>query len=109
MPNEDRPAPPFLDHPIWLALEPYTIGPNDAAFAGRLARANGWSEAHAGRVIGEYKRFCFLAAVSGHAVTPSDAVDQAWHLHLTWSRDYWGSFCPDVLGRPLHHEPSGSG
>jgi hypothetical protein len=42
-------------------------------------------------------------------VTPSDAVDQAWHLHLTYSRDYWERFCPEVLGRPLHHEPTAGG
>jgi hypothetical protein len=42
-------------------------------------------------------------------VTPSDAVDQAWHLHLTYSRDYWQRFCPDVLGRELHHQPTEGG
>src|SRR4051812_12714825 len=111
MPGKDKPVPSCADHPVWLALETYTIGPNDAAltFAERLARENGWSAAHAERVIGEYKRFCFLAVVAGHTVTPSDAVDQAWHLHLTYSRDYWERFCPSVLGRPLHHEPSGGG
>ena len=36
--------------------------------------------------------------IAGHEVTPSDAVDQAWHLHLTYSRDYWQVFCPKVLG-----------
>ena len=33
-------------------------------FAGRLARENGWSRAYAERVIGEYKRYMFLAACS---------------------------------------------
>jgi len=99
------------DHPVWAALFPYTIGPPEAAlpFAGRLARENGWSDAHAARVIEEYKRFCFLAATVDHPVTPSDAVDQAWHLHLTYSRDYWERFCPDILGRPLHHGPTAGG
>ena len=60
-------------------------------------------------MIGEYKRFCFLAATAGHPVTPSDAVDQAWHLHLTYSRDYWERFCPEILGRPLHHGPTEGG
>lgn len=103
--------PAALDHPLWVALLNYSIGPDDAAlsFAARLARENGWSEAEAERVIGEYKRFCFLAVTAGHEVTPSDAVDQAWHLHLTYSRDYWERFCPDVLGRPLHHGPTAGG
>jgi len=99
------------DHPVWAALSPYIIGPQDAAlpFAERLARDNGWTGAHAQRVIEEYKRFCFLAATVDHQVTPSDAVDQAWHLHLTYSRDYWERFCPEVLGRPLHHGPTAGG
>ena len=84
-----RPADSYLEHPVWVALDPYVIGPATAAlpFAERLARENGWSRSHAERVVGEYKRFCFLAATAGHTVTPSDAVDQAWHLHLTYSRD----------------------
>ena len=99
------------DHPVWTALSHYIIGPDDAAlpFAARLARENGWSVARAARVIEEYRRFCFLAVTAGHEVTPSDAVDQAWHLHLTYTRDYWERFCPEILGRPLHHGPTAGG
>lgn len=101
----------YADHPVWAALSRYTIGPEDAAlsFAQRLARENGWSDDTAERVIAEYRRFCFLAVTAGHEVTPSDAVDQAWHLHLTYSRDYWERFCPTVLGQPLHHGPTAGG
>lgn len=99
------------DHPVWTALSHYTIGPDDAelSFAERLARENGWSLAEADRVIGEYKRFCFLAVTADHPVTPSDQVDQTWHLHLTYTRDYWERFCPQVLGRALHHGPTAGG
>jgi hypothetical protein len=98
-------------HPVWQSLSHYIIGPDDAAlsFAERLARENGWSAATAARVIEEYCRFCFLAVTADHQVTPSDAVDQAWHLHLTYSRDYWERFCPEILGRPLHHGPTAGG
>lgn len=101
----------YRDHPVWASLFPYNIGPDDAAlsFAARLARENGWSAGHAARVIGEYKRFCFLAVIGDREVTPSDAVDQAWHLHLTYSRDYWERFCPEILGRSLHHGPTAGG
>ena len=96
------------DHPVWQALSSYKIGPDDVplGFAQRLARENGWPELFAHRVIGEYKRFCFLAVTAGQDMTPSDEVDQAWHLHLTYSRDYWERFCPQVLGMPLHHGPT---
>jgi len=79
------------------------------SFSARLARENGWSAATAERVIEEYRRFVFLAATGDAPATPSDAVDQAWHLHLTYTRDYWQRFCPDVLGRALHHGPTAGG
>ena len=96
---------------LWHRIKAHTIGPPDASltFAARLARENRWSLPHAERVIGEYKRFCFLAITAGHEVTPSDAVDQAWHLHLTYSRDYWQNFCPNVLQSDLHHGPTKGG
>ncbi|MCB2059776.1 MAG: hypothetical protein KDE21_04670 [Novosphingobium sp.] len=101
----------FSSHPVWQALSAYTIGPEGAelTFEQRLARENGWSAAEAARVLEEYKRFCFLATTAGHPVTPSEAVDQAWHLHLAYSRDYWQRFCPNVLGRELHHGPTAGG
>ena len=108
--HDESPAS-YRQDPLWAALSPYSIGPDEAAlsFAQRLARENGWRLAAAERVIGEYKRFCYLAMRAGHPVTPSDAVDQAWHLHLTYSRDYWERFCPEVLGMRLHHGPTAGG
>lgn len=99
------------DTALWHRIAAHTIGPPDASltFAARLARENRWSAAHGERVICEYKRFCYLAVTAGHEVTPSDAVDQAWHLHLTYSRDYWGVYCPQVLGTDLHHGPTQGG
>ena len=102
-------AEPLSD--LWQRLAHYTVGPDEAAlsFQQRLARENRWDSAFAARVITEYKRFCYLAATAGHEVTPPDAVDQAWHLHLTYSRDYWDEFCPHVLRAPLHHGPTAGG
>lgn len=69
---------------------------------------NDWSQEFALRVVEEYKRFAYLAFTAGHEVTPSDEVDQAWHLHLTYTRHYWGPF-KDALGGPLHHGPTKGG
>ncbi len=106
-----RPAPSAPDHAVWQRLAPYIIGPGDASldFVARLARENGWPRATADRVFAEYKRFVFLAVTEGGQMTPSDAVDQAWHLHLAYTRDYWDRFCPDVLGTLLHHGPTAGG
>lgn len=102
---------PPQDHNLWDTISACRIGPADPIFPfeARLARENGWTLDHARRVVGEYRRFCFLAITSPDQATPSDAVDQAWHLHLTYSRDYWDRFCPHILGRPLHHEPTRGG
>ena len=77
-------------------------------FSRRLARDNHWPQELADRVIDEYRRFVFLAMAAGHPVTPSDQVDQAWHLHLLYTREYWGDFT-DLLPRPLHHGPTHGG
>lgn len=92
-------------------LEAMRIEPEgaDRTFVSRLAEENGWTPAYAERVLNEYRRFLFLAVTAGHAVTPSDEVDQAWHLHLAYSRHYWGELCPQILGRPLHHGPTAGG
>jgi hypothetical protein len=76
------------------------------SFSQRLANDNGWSLQFAQQAIEEYKKFAFLAVVAGHPVTPSDQVDQVWHLHLTYTRSYWEDFCSQVLQTPLHHEPT---
>jgi hypothetical protein len=110
--NESPPRAASLSQdPRWVALSCYQIGPVDVAlsFEARLARENGWTADHAARVMTEYRRFAYLAATMNHPVTPSDAVDQAWHLHLTYSRDYWERFCPEVLGHALHHGPTAGG
>jgi uncharacterized protein (TIGR04222 family) len=81
----------------------------ELTYAQRLVRENGWRLAYAQRVIEEYKRFVFLAMTAGHVASPSEDVDQAWHLHLTYTRSYWDGMCRGVLGRPLHHAPTKGG
>jgi hypothetical protein len=84
-------------------------GQSAFTFTKRLARDNGWSWKYAERVIEEYKKFMFLAVVADHPVTPSEHVDQAWHLHLIYTRSYWDDFCGQVLGTPIHHGPTKGG
>jgi hypothetical protein len=93
---------------LYLRLQSYCFdAPGGAvAFAAKLACEQGWSVAKSERVLGEYRRFLFLALEAGHPVSPSRAVDLAWHQHLLDTRSYWHEFCPRVLGRPLHHTPS---
>jgi len=89
-------------------IETLALGQMDAAlsFERRLAAENGWSEVFAIRVAQEYRRFLALIAISNEELTPSDAVDQAWHLHMVYTRDYWQGLCRDIVGRDIHHEPT---
>jgi uncharacterized protein (TIGR04222 family) len=96
---------------LWQRIEAFRIGesPSALTFVQRLARDNRWTLEYAWRVHNEYKRFAFLSVVAEHPVTPSEDVDEAWHLHLLYTRSYWDDFCPRVLGRVLHHEPTRGG
>ncbi len=96
---------------LWQRIFAFSLDQagSELPFSRRVARENGWPMDYAQRVIEEYKCFAFLATVAGHPVTPSDPVDQVWHLHLTYSRSYWEDFCPNVLGKALHHEPTRGG
>jgi hypothetical protein len=78
-------------------------------FTRRLAREQGWTHAFAGWVVRESRRFLYLAMAAGHPVTPSEEVDQEWHLHLVYTRRYWQTLCKEILGRVLHHEPTSGG
>ncbi len=92
-------------------LESFEIGsPSDGlTFAHRLARENNWSIAFSKSVVIEYKRFIYLIAISDHQMTPSDQMDQAWHLHMTYTRSYWVDLCRNTLGFELHHNPTKGG
>jgi uncharacterized protein (TIGR04222 family) len=96
---------------LYQRLQDFTFDRPDAqfSFSQRLAREQNWSPLYTQRILTEYKKFAFLAVVADHPVTPSKQVDQAWHLHLTYTRSYWQEFCPEVLGQPLHHEPTNGG
>jgi len=78
-------------------------------FTSRLAREQGWTHAFAAQVIDEYKHFVALMVLAGHPVTPSEEVDQVWHLHLLYTQSYWHDLCCDLLGQDLHHGPTKGG
>lgn len=104
--------PPLLaaHSELWASLLAFDLdGAAQFSFSKRLARDNGWSATFAQRVALEYKKFLYLAATCGHPVTPSDEVDQAWHLHLVYTRSYWDDLCGQVLGFSLHHGPTKGG
>ena len=76
-------------------------------FIKRLQSENCWSEEKTLLAIEEYKKFMFLAAVCEKAVTPSEEIDQVWHLHILHMEDYH-SYIND-LGRKIYHGPTKGG
>ncbi|MBM2770485.1 TIGR04222 domain-containing membrane protein [Burkholderia anthina] len=100
-------VPTDAQQALLARLQAYSPDDPNAAlpYSRRLADAQGWTHAHALAVIDEYKRFAFLAQAAGHPVTPSIAVDAAWHFHLQYTVEYWDVFCAGVLHARLHHMP----
>ncbi|MCE4225870.1 TIGR04222 domain-containing membrane protein [Methylobacterium sp. C25] len=98
-------------HDLLRRIEAHPFERPDHAldFTGRLARDRGWNLGFARGAVAEYRRFCFLAMVFDTPVTPSEEVDEVWHQHLTYSRDYWETWCGSVLQRRLHHDPTEGG
>jgi hypothetical protein len=99
--------PPVLDRPaLWAALSHMRIEiPGGARFEEALAARQGWTTGFAERVADEYCGFLYLASTAGFEVTPSRAVDEAWHLHLSLPH-YRETLCGRILGRPLEHRPA---
>jgi len=96
---------------LWTKINDFQLDKDGSefSFSDRVARENGWSKSYTLRVIGEYRKFIFLCCVSDEGVTPSDPVDQVWHLHLTYTKSYWIEFCQETLGKQIHHNPTKGG
>lgn len=78
-----------------IADLPFDVPDTEFTFVKRLAQENAWTEAYAERVLEEYRRFLVLTGLSESPISPSDAVDQVWHLHLTYqnSSNVWTPSC----------------
>jgi len=96
---------------LWPELESIQLdhSTHETLFTERLRQEHGWPAPFAPRVVREYRRFLLLAATEETIMVPSDAVDQAWHLHLVHTRAYWEELCGRVIGKALHHTPSRGG
>lgn len=98
------------NHPVWAKVNEFSIDDPDSSytFSMRLARENGWTHGYAKKVVEEYKKFMYLSYLSDTPLTPSDEVDQAWHLHLLYTKSYWEDFCA-LFGKKFHHGPTKGG
>jgi hypothetical protein len=96
---------------LWGKLLAFKFDDIDAErpFSQRLAEEQGWEPDFTVRVIEEYRKFVFLMMAADHMCVPSKIVDEAWHLHLLYTRSYWEELCTKTLGRIIHHGPGKGG
>lgn len=96
---------------LWKKISTFNLDDESSSFkfSTRLARENGWTLSYSKAVIEEYKKFIFLCCIHKTGTTPSDQVDQVWHLHLTYTKSYWIDLCRNTLSKEIHHNPAKGG
>ena len=96
---------------LWNSIQQFPLDDPHAAitFSHKLAAKQNWSPFFTERVVEEYRKFLFLCCISPNGASPSQAVDEAWHLHLTYTRSYWIDLCKNTLNKDIHHHPSRGG
>lgn len=76
---------------------------NMTSFEDCLRREGDWTDTAANQITMEYRKFLYLKAVQGGVLTPSEVVDQAWHLHRCFPEAY-RRFCAEVAGQDIPHQ-----
>jgi uncharacterized membrane protein YgcG len=93
------------DQALWDRLVQLNFDEVDAKFpfSERLARETGWTHDYSLKAIHEYRKFLYLAMIYP-PVTPSQEVDEVWHLHLK-TEHYQKILCDKILQKDLLHIP----
>jgi hypothetical protein len=96
---------------IWQKIQTFSLDNPTAEipFSQKLAKEQKWTLSFTHRAIAEYKKFMLLCATCPNGASPSETVDKVWHLHLTYTTNYWVDFCQTTLGKDIHHHPSHGG
>jgi len=96
---------------LWTRILNFHFDDSKAAikFSDKLSFENNWTKQFTWRTIEEYRKFIFLCCISPTGASPSEIVDEVWHLHLTYTHNYWKGFCEKTLGKEIHHHPSKGG
>ncbi|MEN9613640.1 MAG: hypothetical protein RLZZ628_4454 [Bacteroidota bacterium] len=96
---------------LWQKIQAFRLDNPFAAvpFSQKLANEHQWSPSFTHRAIAEYKKFMLLCATCPEGASPSETVDKVWHLHLTYTTNYWTDFCQNTIGKNIDHHPSEGG
>ena len=91
---------------LWSRLQAHRFdAPVETPFSAKLAVIENWRDDYTARAVEEYRKFLYLTQMGEEQITPSVPVDRVWHLHLTYTENYWEELVGRVIGRPLHHRP----
>lgn len=71
-------------------------------FITKLQKQNLWSYKYTFRVINEYVKFIHLGLKQ--EVSPSYEIDQVWHMHILYTKDYH-NMCKSLGIDYFHHNP----
>ena len=96
---------------LWQKICLFKLDDPNAAmkFSDKLQKEEKWEESFAIQAISEYKKFMYLCVTQPNGASPSEVVDKVWHLHLTYTDNYWNQFCKKVLSKEIHHFPNKGG
>ncbi|MFN8349185.1 MAG: hypothetical protein U0X91_29565 [Spirosomataceae bacterium] len=97
---------------LWQKISDFPLddAPEAAVqFSDKLIKEQKWRPDFAKRAMAEYKKFLYLCLTMPQGASPSETVDEVWHLHLTYTESYWQKLCGQVLQRELHHYPNKGG
>lgn len=104
---------PITDPALWTIIRDWPLPFKDerdsmfnppricVSFEHNLRKDGDWTDESARRITMIYRQFLYLKALSGETLTPSEAMDRAWHLHLSFPENY-AALCAAV-GRDIPH------
>ncbi|CAN5598304.1 hypothetical protein BH11BAC3_BH11BAC3_41530 [soil metagenome] len=100
-----------LQQPLWENIQSFAIDDPHSSFpfSRKLARENNWTRSFTLTAIEEYRKFIYLCCTLPEGASPSPVIDKVWHLHLTYTTNYWVDFCEKTLSKKIHHHPSKGG
>jgi hypothetical protein len=76
------------------------------AISDRMVIKHGWNKEFTDKCIEEYKKFVFLIKKGNKKISPPLKVDDIWHEHILFTKDYFED-TKEYLGFFLHHQPHG--
>ena len=100
-----------LECKLWKDIQQFSFDDATSSFpfSKKLQQENNWTNDFTLQAIEEYRRFIFLCCILPNGASPSETVDKVWHLHLTYTTNYWVYFCRQTLHKDIHHYPTKGG